>query len=179
MPYGDVIGSEGALPPEVPTPGGDGVIALMYTSGTTGAPKGATITHRNWVGMIRSLMTELPTIYDTDLVLQVAPMGHLSGSVGTAYSARGVAPTFLTRFDPREVLENIEELGVSALTLAPFLQLYQVLSAQSGITRCEQCNKLIFGAQTNTRFCSGRCRANHDYQSGNRAKRKRRKEGTS
>lgn len=145
VPYGDVIGSEGALPPEVPTPGGDGVIALMYTSGTTGAPKGATITHRNWVGMIRSLMTELPTIYDTDLVLQVAPMGHLSGSVGTAYSARGAAQTFLTRFDPREVLENIEELGVSALTLAPTMLKALTVAQEAGTFDTSSLRAIAYG----------------------------------
>lgn len=119
VPYEEEIGSGLEVSPDVPMPGGEDVAALMYTSGTTGAPKGATLTHRNWVGMIRNLMAELPTMDDTDLVLQVAPMSHLSGSVGTAYSARGAAQTFLPRFEPRQVLQTIQELGVTAMTVVP------------------------------------------------------------
>jgi acyl-CoA synthetase (AMP-forming)/AMP-acid ligase II len=100
-------------------PRGDAVAALMYTSGTTGAPKGATITHHNWVSMIRNLMAELPIIYDTDLVLHAAPMSHLSGSIGTAYFAKGAAQTFLTRFDPRQALKTVEESGVTVVPSVP------------------------------------------------------------
>ena len=84
---------------------------------------------------------------------------------------------------PRPGARGLDQMdtgwGFSSLGGAIFLQLYQVLSAQSGITRCEQCKKMIFGARADKRFCSGRCRANHYYQSGNGARRKRRKEGTS
>lgn len=118
-PYEELVASGRPERPDVPAPGGDAACALMYTSGTTGAPKGATITNRNWVGMIRNLMAELPTIYDTDLVLHVAPMSHLSGSIGTAYSARGAAQTFLSRFDPRETLETVGESGATAMPLVP------------------------------------------------------------
>jgi acyl-CoA synthetase (AMP-forming)/AMP-acid ligase II len=69
--------------------------------------------------MIRNLMTELPIIYDTDLVLHAAPMSHLSGSIGTAYSAKGAAQTFLARFDPRKVLETIEGAGITVVPSVP------------------------------------------------------------
>ena len=145
IPYREVLRSGNPISPDVPTPGGEDVAALMYTSGTTGAPKGATITHRNWVGMIRSLMTELPIIYDTDLVLQVAPMGHLSGSVGTAYYARGAAQTFLTRFDPREVLATIEELGVTAVTLVPTMLNALTIAHESGTFDTSNLRAIVYG----------------------------------
>jgi long-chain acyl-CoA synthetase len=119
IPYEQALQSASATPPTVIAPGSDAVAALMYTSGTTGLPKGATITHRNWVGMIRNLMAELPTIYDTDIMLHVAPMSHLSGSIGTAYSAKGAAQAFLPRFDPHQTLETVEQLTVTALPLVP------------------------------------------------------------
>ena len=65
--------------------------------------------------------------------------------------------------------------GFSSLGGAIFWHLYQVLSAQSRVTRCEFCGNLILSAQKNTRFCNGSCRNKHDYHSGNRAKRQRRK----
>src|SRR5215213_8047666 len=117
--YEEVAESNPSTRPSVPMPRGDAVAALMYTSGTTGAPKGATITHHNWVSMIRNLMAELPIIYDTDLVLHAAPMSHLSGSIGTAYFAKGAAQTFLTRFDPRQALKTVEESGVTVVPSVP------------------------------------------------------------
>ena len=119
VPYEESAQSGPSTPPSVPLPSSDAVAALMYTSGTTGSPKGATITHHNWVSMIRNLMTELPIIYDTDLVLHAAPMSHLSGSIGTAYSAKGAAQTFLARFDPRKVLETIEGAGITVVPSVP------------------------------------------------------------
>ncbi len=69
--------------------------------------------------------------------------------------------------------------GFSSLGGAIFWHLYQVLSAQSRVKRCEFCNNLIIGAQKNTRFCNGSCRNKQDYHSGNRAKRQRRKRNAS
>ena len=62
--------------PERPesTPGPEDLCALLYTSGTTGLPKGATLTHANWVAMIRNSMVEMPTIGTEDVVLHVAPL---------------------------------------------------------------------------------------------------------
>jgi long-chain acyl-CoA synthetase len=119
VPYKVVAESGPSTRPSVPMPKSDAVAALMYTSGTTGTPKGATITHHNWVSMIRNLMAELPTIYDTDLVLHAAPMSHLSGSIGTAYSAKGAAQTFLERFDSHGVLKMIEESRVTVVPSVP------------------------------------------------------------
>ncbi len=119
VPYEETAQSSSSERPRIPAPRGDAVAALMYTSGTTGMPKGATITHHNWVSMIRNLMAELPIIYDTDLVLHAAPMSHLSGSIGTAYSAKGAAQSFLARFDPRQVLKTVEESGVTVVPSVP------------------------------------------------------------
>jgi long-chain acyl-CoA synthetase len=117
--YKEAAESGPSTRPSIPMPGRDAVAALIYTSGTTGTPKGATITHHNWVSMIRNLMAELPMIYDTDLVLHAAPMSHLSGSIGTAYSAKGAGQTFLARFDPRKVLKTIEGSGVTVVPSVP------------------------------------------------------------
>jgi long-chain acyl-CoA synthetase len=119
VPYEEAAESGPSTRPGVPMPRSDAVAALMYTSGTTGTPKGATITHHNWVSMIRNLMAELPVICDSDLVLHAAPMSHLSGSIGTAYSAKGAAQTFLVRFDPRKVLETVEESSVTVVPSVP------------------------------------------------------------
>lgn len=67
--------------------------------------------------------------------------------------------------------------GFSNLTGAMFWYLYQLLGAQSKVTRCEFCGNVILNAHKSTRFCrnNGECRNKYDNHSGRRAERARRK----
>jgi len=55
----------------------DAVATLVYTSGTTGAPKGVMITHRNVSETIRSL-TEVVSVGPTDRFLSFLPLSHIA-----------------------------------------------------------------------------------------------------
>ncbi|HEY2056672.1 MAG TPA: AMP-binding protein, partial [Solirubrobacterales bacterium] len=107
--------------PERPvwSPRAEDLCALLYTSGTTGAPKGATLTHGNWVAMMRNSMVELPTLGTDDVILHVAPLSHLSGYFEPTCSARGVAHLVHEAFDPAAVLDAIERRRVSLIPLVP------------------------------------------------------------
>jgi long-chain acyl-CoA synthetase len=103
--------------------------ALLYTSGTTGRPKGATLTHGNWVACIRNSMVELPPISEDDVVLTVAPLSHLGGYVAPTYYARGARHIIHRAFEPDRVLKALEEERVTAMAAVPTMLNQLVLAA--------------------------------------------------
>lgn len=69
--------------------GPDDAAWLFYTSGTTGRPKGATLTNRNLLMMTLSYFADIDPITAQDSILHAAPLSHGSGLYGLPHIARG------------------------------------------------------------------------------------------
>ncbi|MGZ4682770.1 MAG: class I adenylate-forming enzyme family protein [Acidimicrobiales bacterium] len=97
------------------------VAALFYTSGTTGKPKGAELTHRALVGQLTAGVA-WPAMLHRDEVVFALPIAHIMGfSVLMGLACLGVPVYLLPSFRPVEVLDAIEQrratvfIGVPAM----------------------------------------------------------------
>jgi acyl-CoA synthetase (AMP-forming)/AMP-acid ligase II len=92
---------------------------LFYTSGTTGRPKGAVLTHRNLIFVAVSWCADLHSIQPTDTVLHCAPLSHGAGFHALAALARGAQNVIHRRYDPARLCADVADLEVSAIWLVP------------------------------------------------------------
>ena len=91
----------------------DAVAALLYTSGTTGRPKGACITHSNLVESARAL-AQLWRLSQSDRLLHVLPMYHAHGLLTALNSilVAGGSILFLKQFDPADAIAALPDASV-------------------------------------------------------------------
>jgi long-chain acyl-CoA synthetase len=94
---------------------------LFYTSGTTGRPKGATLTHRNLMAMTMSYLADIDAIAPEDCIIHAAPMSHGSGIYALPHVARAannVVPDS-GHFDPAETVRLIAAHRGATFFFAP------------------------------------------------------------
>lgn len=100
----------------------DDVAWLFYTSGTTGRPKGAMLTHRNLIAMAMNCLADIYSFQPEDVVLHVAPLSHGSGMFLLPALARGSLNLIShdPSFEPVQVFELIQAQRVTVVAfLAP------------------------------------------------------------
>ncbi len=105
--------------PEERSSGGDDPAQLYYTSGTTGAPKGVILTHKNVSSHADAAIAELG-LSKNDVWLHAAPLFHLADAWATwAVTKVGGRHVLLTDFEPDAVFDIIESEGVTITNLIP------------------------------------------------------------
>ena len=91
---------------------------LLYTSGTTGQPKGAMLSHRNLMSAITNSMTCWEAGAD-DVCMFTFPQFHVAGYVLPMYHLRGYPVVLLRSFDADNLLRNVEAHRVTNTAMAP------------------------------------------------------------
>ena len=114
-------------------PGGRGepgdIVVQMYTSGTTGVPKGVLTTHRN---LAAAATTSACWAFDSDTVsLTPLPLFHIGG-IGWVYCGlwHGATTILVSEFEPAAVLDDLERMRVTNPIFVPTM--LQMLTAVPG-----------------------------------------------
>ena len=108
---------------------------LFYTSGTTGVPKGATLTHRNLVAMTMNTLADVYPFQPEDIVLHPAPLSHGCGMYALAALARGSDNIIYHRssFDAAELLRLVERERVTSISFMAPTMIVLLLDAPAEI----------------------------------------------
>src|SRR5258706_3748084 len=94
---------------------------LFYTSGTTGVPKGAALTHRNLLFQAQAYFSDIDKLGPGDTILHAAPLSHGSGLYGLAHFAAGALNVIPEsgHFDAAEIFALIEHWRQVSFFAAP------------------------------------------------------------
>lgn len=95
------------------------IASLLYTSGTTGDPKGVMLTHRNNYLQAMQAMHHLE-VSDEDVLLHILPMFHVNGwGSPFYYTANGSKQVCLDAVDAEIIFDKINKHGVTIMHMAP------------------------------------------------------------
>jgi fatty-acyl-CoA synthase len=135
--------------PKVPIDDRDIAIQL-YTSGTTGKPKGAMLSHANFLSLVRAGGTERPDWNkwsNDDVSLVAMPVFHIGGSgwgvLGLYHGARGV---IAREFDPTKVLDFFEKSGITKLFMVPAAMQFVVRQPRAREVDFSKLKYMLYGA---------------------------------
>ncbi len=141
--WGAFLANEGPVPDPVFDTGED-LAVILYTSGTTGHPKGAMLTHRNLAANTASVRQALDWRAGEDVVLLVLPMFHaFAATVGMLTPlVCGCAFAPVARFEPDTVVKTMAAAKATVFLGVP--SMYSVLlrikdelaSVVSGLRLC-------------------------------------------
>jgi long-chain acyl-CoA synthetase len=122
VPWEQVVDTP-PLPASYPRPATEDLALIQYTSGTTGAPKGASLTHRNLLSNAAQARAWVPSIVRGPgcVVYAVLPMFHAYGLTLclTFAMSMGARLVLFPRFDPDMVLDVTKKHPATFLPLVP------------------------------------------------------------
>ena len=118
---------------------------LFYTSGTTGRPKGAMLSHRALLFMCHAYYADIDFLGPGDTMLQSAPLTHGSGLYGLAAALRGGGNVILPGFDADQVFEAIARYPNVSFFAAPTMVTRLVNAPNAGARDLSNLKTITYG----------------------------------
>ncbi|MCL4746174.1 MAG: AMP-binding protein [Burkholderiaceae bacterium] len=125
----------------------DALAWLLYTSGTTGKPKGVMLSHANLATMTMCDFSDVDTVDRDDSIVYAAPISHGAGIYSFAHVLRGarhVVPQS-GRFDPPEILALAARHRRVSMFAAPTMVHRLVEHVAASGANCEGIRTIVYG----------------------------------
>jgi long-chain acyl-CoA synthetase len=150
LPAASLIPTEAMRPGELGVvPGAQEVVIQVYTSGTTGTPKGAMLSHRNLLALrvpgYRAGLLWFPRAEDISLVS--LPVAHIAGAAYGVFGLYAGGRVVIAReFDPGDVLRLVEVEGVNHLLMTPATMRLLLEHSAAASTNFSTLKYILYGA---------------------------------
>lgn len=112
--------------PRSQSPAPDDIASILFVTGPAADPRGAMLTHRNFLSNVRAIVKVLPPMQN-DHCLSLLPLHHALGFTGELLVSMwaGATVTYPENLRSRTVLETMRQVGVTALIGVP--RVFQIL----------------------------------------------------
>ena len=143
--YGGWVTSPGGHSVELDN--GDAILFQMYTSGTTGKPKGALISQKNVLALMDNGCRELGPFQEKSRSLVCMPLFHVAGSAWLFFGiAAGCSNDLVVDIDPGGILDRFEQNGISCTLMVPTVIQMVTAAAEARKTTVPGLRTICFGA---------------------------------
>jgi long-chain acyl-CoA synthetase len=119
---------------------------LFYTSGTTGRPKGAVLSHRNLLFMSHCYYADIDQVDERDVKIHAAPLSHASGLYAIPHLSKGSHQIVLAgSFDADQIYDLLARHQNVTLFGAPTMVNRLVSHGRAGMAAIKNLKTLYFG----------------------------------
>ena len=118
---------------------------IFYTSGTTGRPKGAILTHRHLLFASHAYYADIDFLDDRDCMLHAAPLSHGAGLYALPHIARGSHQIVFPSFEPSQIFEALATRQNVSMFAAPTMVVRLLNDPLAGATDTSGLKTITYG----------------------------------